>query len=467
MPEIIVDKLNMGGLADSKFAGVENSVAEMVGLDIHSKPGVVRVHQKMTKDTNFPTTEFIKVAVNISTGLSVWFSSTTGKIWVRQTDGTVDLAHTTTPAAGGAGCLGALQYQEYLYWATELRLHRIPIANVDASWAGETEDFGTFDVGDDEFHPFLEQNKVLYIGDGNQVAQVEDGVFSSNALDIKAPYRITALGPLDTDLLIGTFVNDNVTQTKIFRWNTWSVDFTSSDPLPEIGINAFLSVDNFVLVSAGIYGNLYFYNGSQLEQYKRIPGDYSPTATCIIHPNARANFLGMPLFGVSNRVGNPCKEGIYSLCRYDRNYPMVLNLDHPISEDVVSGIEIGVILPVGADLFVSWKNGAAFGVDQLDYTAKYANAYYITLVIKPDRDFIKTFRKFVAAYDTLPTGCSFTLTRKAGTDSDFVALTSRKDAKHRAYVALNKVDATSLQVKVAFGVSSNDAPELEELKVII
>lgn len=467
MPEIIVDKLNLGGLADSKFAGIQSSVAEAVGLDIHSKPGIVRVHQKMTKDANFPTTEFIKVAVNISTGLSVWFSSTTGKIWVRQTNGDVDLAHTTTPAAGGAGCLGAMQYQDYLYWATELRLHRIPIANVDSSWAGETEDFGTFDVGDDEFHPFLEQNRVLYIGDGNQIAQVEDGVFSSNALDIKAPYRIKCLGPFNTDVLIGTFVNDNVTETRIFRWNTWSVDFTSSDPLPEIGINSFLNVDNFSLVSAGIFGNLYFYNGSQLEQYKRIPGDYSPTATSTIHPNARANFFGMPLFGVSNRVGNPCKQGIYSLGRYDRNYPLVMNLDYPISEDVFAGIEIGVILPVGADLFVSWKNGAAYGVDQLDYSAKYASAYFISRVIKPDRDFLKPFRKFVVAYDELPTGTSFTLERKAGTDSAFVALPSRKTANHRAYIANNKIDATSLQVKVEFGVSGNDGPDFEELKVIL
>lgn len=470
MADIIIDKFNLGGLADSKYAGVEYSLAEMVGLDIHSKPGIVRVHQKLTQDENANVPTELCIGRNISNGVSVWASIESGKIWVRQPNGTWSLAHTTTPAAGEAKCLGAMQYQDYFYWATELRFHRIAVANLDGNWAGDVvEDWATFDVGDDEWHPMLELNGVLYIGDANQVAQVNNGTFSSNALDLVTPYRIKALGTIATDLLIGTFVNDNVTKTQIFRWNTWSVSFSSSDPIPEVGINSFLNVDNFVLVSAGVFGNLYFYNGSQLEQYKRIPGDYSPTATCAIYPDASENFLGMPLFGVSNRVGNPCKTGIYSLGRNSRNYPMVLNLDYPISTANLESIEISSILAIGADLLVSWKDNGevSCGVDELDYTAKYPNAYFKTRVIKPDRGFIKTFRKFVAAYEAMPTGTSLSIKRKANTDSDFVALATRKDVKHGAYIALNKIDAARLEIEVDFNVSGDDAPEFEDLTITI
>lgn len=37
-------------------------------------------------------------------------------------------------------------------------------------------------------------NLVLYIGDGNLVAQVDDGTFTADALDIQKPHRIKALG---------------------------------------------------------------------------------------------------------------------------------------------------------------------------------------------------------------------------------------------------------------------------------
>ena len=474
MAKIPIDNFNIGGLADSKYSGTANSLAEMVALDIHSKPGIVRVHQKMTAETGTVPDEFVKVSRNVSNGFSVYLSADTGKIWTRSSSGTWALAHTTTPAAGEAKCLGAMQYQGIFYWATELRLHKITVSNIDGDWTGDvTEDFGTFLAGDKDFHPMFDMvaSRTLFIGDGRYIAQVEDGTFSQNALDMKEPYRVKSLGTIFTDLLIGTFINDNVTKTELFRWNTWSLQPSASDPIPEIGINAFLQIDNAVLVSAGIFGNIYFYNGQDLEQFKRIPGDYSPTATSMIHPNAVENFLGMPLFGVSNRVGNPSKQGVFSLGRHSSSYPMVLNLDYPISEDNLSGVEIGTILGVGADLFITWKDttgGTTYGVDKLDYSAKYASAYFETRVIKPEREFILTYKEFIANYEALPSGTSFSIFRKANEDSNFdKEIPTIKDVKHSAYVGRLKVDAARLQVKVTFGVSGNDAPELEDLLIIV
>ena len=126
---IILDTIR--GLSDSKFSGILGSVYRCVGLDLHSEPGLLKVHQKLTKNSGTTVTEFCRVKVACSNGYSFWFSYTSGKIWARTSAGVWSLAYTTVPAAGSAGCLGAIEYNGYVYWATQSRLHRIILASAD------------------------------------------------------------------------------------------------------------------------------------------------------------------------------------------------------------------------------------------------------------------------------------------------------------------------------------------------
>jgi hypothetical protein len=235
------------------------------------------------------------------------------------------------------------------------RLGRVAVG-APTDWSTRNDSWQTFTNTDADYHPFKEVNQVLYVGDGKDLAQVDAGVFSASALDIASPLRIKSLGKILTDILLGTFVTVYQVATEILRWNTWSGSFSVSDEIPEIGINCFLKTDNFALVSAGTKGNLYLYNGSQLENYKRIPGDWTGSKEATIYPNASVNMFGLPLFGVSNVSGNPAKQGIYSIGGYDRNYPKVINLEWLISTGRVSGVDIGAVEMVGTTLLVGWKN---------------------------------------------------------------------------------------------------------------
>jgi hypothetical protein len=308
VPSVIpIDNFNMGGLADSKFSGLKNSLYKIVGFDLHTTPGVLKVAQKLTKEDS-GVDEFVKCMIVSTNGNTYHFSSTSGKIWERTDLGVWSLVYTTVPTpngGGGAGCLGAYEYQGYIYWATEEFLHRIASANEGAAnWtANAAPNWDTFDIGDPDFHPMIEQNLVLYIGDGNQLAQVDAGVFSPNALDIKTPLRIKCLGKIGTDVLIGTYVDDKVNKSQIFRWNTYSISFTSSDEIEEVGINAFIPGDNVVYINAGLQGNIYVYNGEQLEPFKKIPGEYSTTEYGRLFPNAAVNFNGKILLGFSKYYG--------------------------------------------------------------------------------------------------------------------------------------------------------------------
>jgi len=468
MAKIEIKNLNLGGIADSDYLGAENSVAEMVGLDIHSEGGVIKVNQKLTKDSGSTVDDLVKARVSCSDGNTYHFGSTNGKIWKRTSGGTWSLEATAAPAAGAVGILDAAEYQGYIYYAMQSRLGRWQIGT---AWSTRNDSWATFTNTDASWHPMKIVSLVLYIGDKNYVAQVDAGTFSANALDIAAPLRIKSLGKMNTDLLIGTYVSDNVTETEIIRWNTWSVSFSTSDSIPEVGVNCFLDTDNNVIVNAGTKGNLYFYNGTSLEEYKTIKGVYTGSAKAYVHPNAKFNFNGMPLFGLSNVSGNPTNQGVYSLARTNRNYPFVLNLEYAISTGNLSGVEIGSICQLSADQFlVGWKDttgGTTYGVDVLDLTAKATVAYFVTRVIMADRTSLLNYGLVQSCYRLLPANTSIEVRKKVNADTVFSsAITSKVDTKRMLVATSVDInDATRAQVKTSLIASGNTAPEIEVVEI--
>ena len=85
-------------------------------------------------------------------------------------------------------------------------MHRVAIGDL-SDWASNAaEDSATFTVTNDTYHPMIESNQTLYIGDGYYTTSVEDGTFTADALDILTPCRVTCLSEYDIDLLIGTMV---------------------------------------------------------------------------------------------------------------------------------------------------------------------------------------------------------------------------------------------------------------------
>lgn len=465
---IPVGNWNKSGLSDSKWSGVKDSFYKLIGWDMHSTPGLLKVAQKMTKDSGSTVTELCKVAIASSNGAQYWFSADSGKIWEKTSGGTWRLVHTTTPAAGAAPCLGAAEYDGYIYWATQSRLHRITVATADDNnWAVDaTEDYATFGVTNASYHPMVEQNEVLYIGDDNQVAQVDAGTFSANAVDLPSHYVITSLGKIGTDILIGTTVGSSVGWCKIFRWNTWSVSFQADDEVPETAINAFLPADNMVFVQAGGKGNIYVYTNDVLEQYRKIPGDYS-LGTMTMSAYSVGRIGDEILFGVSNSSGNPVDQGVYRIGRNSRNYDYIMDLPYPISERtgsdfVLTGLTIGAILVVGTDIYVAWKNGSSYGVDKLDTSNKLNGAYFETRVASLNREVQMNIAKTVVAYASLPAGTDISLYYDKNYAGYGSALGTLNDTDRYIIETNNEMMSTNtVQLKIKITASSNSAPEIE------
>jgi hypothetical protein len=160
------------GLSDSKWSGVIGSAYRLVGIDIHSTPGLIKVHQKLTKNSGATVDELCKQRIAVSDGSTLWFSSESGKIW-RESAGVWTLKHTTVPTDGGAACLGAHEFEHWVYWATESYIHRIHVDDIGGDWASYVYDnYLAFANGDDTYHPMLEQNLDLFIGDKTNISKI-------------------------------------------------------------------------------------------------------------------------------------------------------------------------------------------------------------------------------------------------------------------------------------------------------
>ena len=461
---IQIKNINQGGIADSDYLGTANSVSEIVGLDVHSESGIIKLNQRLTRvvDTGDAVDQLITAIVPASTG-DTYFFGESGKIWKRTGAGVWSLIRTASPGAGAVGIMSAREYQGSIYYSMQSRLGRFDLAS---TW---NDNYATFTKTDNTYHPMAEVNLVLYIGDGAQVAQVDAGTFSASALDISTPLRVSALGTMGTDLLIGTYVSSNVVKTQIFRWNTWSTSFSVSDDIPEVGVNAFLSTDNRIIVSAGTKGNLYMYNGQQLEHYKQIKGTWSSTNKAVVRANAVLNFHGLPLFGLSKDTGTGVKNGVYSLGRTNPAYPYVLALEYPISTGHLTAVTVGALAGNGDTFFCSWKDEtstATYGVDILDLSNVYAEGYFTTRVTLFDRLIESTYKTMTVPYRSLPTGTSVELhaSKNHGTMTEITGQTI--DTQRLTVSTNDHVGAASVfQAKVVLNGSGNSSPEIELLDI--
>lgn len=81
------------GLADTMWSGVRGAAYRLVGIDFRSEPGAIKAHQKLTKISASVVDQLCKVALPLSDGTRLWFSSESGKIW-REVSGVFSLLGT-------------------------------------------------------------------------------------------------------------------------------------------------------------------------------------------------------------------------------------------------------------------------------------------------------------------------------------------------------------------------------------
>jgi hypothetical protein len=298
------------------------------------------------------------------------------------------------------------------------------------------------------------------------IARTNDLDFiARTGFEVIKPERIQTLIDFDIDVLIGT---RRLNKGRVLRWDARSPQWVASDEIDDEGVNAFIRDDNYVYANTGGYGRMYFYNGERLELFKRIPGEWSPTARAKINQDAVGFHLGVPVFGLSSDIGNPTLQGVYGFGSYSVNYPKALSLDYPLPTDEFEGVEIGSIITSGPDLWVSYKTGTDVGVAKLDWLNKYTNAYLETpTLIGPDnRSDFSLINAFNVDYVELPASTDVSIGIKKRYEASFTDLHTNN------FTELNQIKSrvtatriANLIIRIGLTVNDNDSPQVENVSI--
>jgi len=379
-------------------------------------------------------------------------------------DQTLSIFRLLTPEERGTEeTSGAKEFDGNIYWATDKVLNRVSVEQSETF--GEVDlGFGLFENGSD-FHPMVQQTRSLYIGDGKDIAVIDDlGLYSpTSAFELLPNETIQTLIDFDIDILVGTRRGN---EGRVLRWDGVSDSWSAQDDIDEEGINAFIRDDNFVYVQAGSYGRMYFYNGEKLEPFKRIPGDWSPTSKAIVNANSVGFHLGVPVFGLSKQAGNPTLLGVYGFGSYGVGYPKTLSLDFPIGgfED----LEIGAILTIGADMYVAYKGASDVGVAKLDWSQKYNGAYFETPALIPpqQRSEFSIINGYNADYVELPENTDISLGVKKKYEANFTTLDKlNKTELQQMKFRTTTTNIANLIVRLDLTTSGNNSPLIENVSL--
>lgn len=388
---------------------VQTAFDDLIDCDVHSDIGSLLCSKALTKKSGSVVTSGCYRAV-VPNGDVYFFSKTDSTVFKRSiSDGTYSVVHYGVNGA----FKGAAYYRNYLYYTMDGFLGRYDFGNVAGSPSASlsvshsissspssslsvsssasasvssslsvsasasstasaspspspsagtpswNDNYQVLTSGVD--HPLFQFDLILYIGNGKDVASLDDsGTFSSSVLDENVEDTITALINLGDDLLTlsnpGSYINDS----NITRWNTYSDSWSYKDQIKQKGAFAFLDSDNYVHVVC-VSGDIYLYNGNQLELFSKIRNTRETTGHQLT-----TNFQGKPLIANGGRI--------YSLHRANRNMPFALVGEYTCSAGPDATIHS--IAACGSQLLVSWEYNGDFGIDEIGIN--YANAKIIT-----------------------------------------------------------------------------------------
>ena len=318
----------------------------------------------------------------------------------------------------------------------------------------------------DNYKPMLMQNGVMFIGDDNYIHQVRQERFTSRALDIPKEYRVTALGKLGTDLLIGTERTDGGEPVQVFRWNTWSESYTYSDDIPEDKIDAFVYADNIVFFVGGKYKNVYFFDrtgGVKFKQLHVFDGDAT------VNPNAVTSWRGYAVIfmSVTNKADDENSAMAYLIGRRTKDYPVITTSDWYI--DNTKDIEYYAVIRSPDNMYIVYKNNENGTIKIARYNEDiYAKeGELITRFMTVDSGYQNKAGGFLAvSYDSMPDDCNIELYYRLNQDDEWKQLKAGKDTKRNIVMSKERFWANQFQLKIKLLGNSENTPKITNILLL-
>lgn len=396
-----------GGLADEGKRGVPGAFRNGFNLNIHKKgKNTLSCNQKLKKISpnsgGHEVVDLIIKIVPVSVTKSYGFGDN-GKIYLISGE-TVTLKYTDPDGE----ILDAEYFYGYLYWTTKTNVKRH--LETTATWnvgnsAVITPDSGSFNECD--YHPIfiVPKSDLMCIGNERYVSTISAAnYFNAEALDLFYGWVVKCLTLIKPKLLIGA---KDHKKAEMFDWDLTSDSYDPVEGWEERDIIAFLKAVGSTYIFTP--ETFYWFREGLVDVAKELPSEIKPGAIDI--------WKRKILFGATN--------GVYSYHKKNKNYPLALNLEYTPSPITIANfdsksIDIGAVLGRGDDLLVAWKDGATYGLDNID-TSNKAAAVYEGMVFDASRSFEDKLFKFIKIVtNPLPEDCSIKAKYKMNETGEWV-----------------------------------------------
>ena len=397
-----------GGISDYENKGIEGSFKFGKGLNIRKRIDSLSCNYALKHVSNFSPTGLVRFIVPTRVSNAVYFLASDGKIY-EKTSGDPTLKYTDADG----DILGAAVWYDnsgntYLYWATSTKLHRKALPGL-SDWT-DVDATGTFPktLTASSYHTMKVINGALVICNLNYLAYVGyDNSFSASALNLIPGYVAKTLLERKKFAMVGCVRDDQIDESAVFSWDTDSNTWNDKQIYPVNGVNAMIDTD-LPLMQLGSNGAIFLNDMTNLLPLFTIPTGGK------VDPDACTSDNGLALFGVYGNTSG--YSGVYSYGHKQRNHPVVLNLEYPITCD-----QIGSVSRVGTDMYVSYKVGSSYYVDQIDTTALQTAEYY-SLDLMPDHKFQQrpVWSGCVLTTAALPASCKIEVWYKLDKNGNFI-----------------------------------------------
>ena len=360
-----------------------------------------------------------------------------------------DNACTTDGAGGGSGTgallnelpvsiTGAAEFNGKFYWTTSTNqslsvaddyLNEMAIAG---NWGSDINSTAGWPkkLNQSMWHPMCVQSIYLFIGNGVELASVDDtmiftssGTASVTLPDMPTGNEINSIISFGEDILLGVGFRSSGGSSyetgTIRRWDLSSSTYTDIKNVPDNGVYAMVFWENTVIVFAGLRGNIYSFDGTNLTKIKVLPHNSSAAVgnydLAVINPGSVCVFDGKVAFALASQQSSSNDKtfhaGIYVLGRVANGYPLALVCAYyHVDDDILAleGRQFGALLPTlyGTEgsqapllLSASWYPTPLYEIGFTDVNNLLDGAYLV-IFIKGDSEKTKTFLEYGIGYDS-------------------------------------------------------------------
>lgn len=261
-----------------------------------------------------------------------------------------------------------------------------------------------FLVSDQTFHPIARFLNKIVIGNERYLAIWDGATYQANFIAFPQGTHVRCFGFWREFLAIGVWQENAAGQGNIYDyptgtiyfWDGIQLTFNFSETIAEGQPNALLGIDTNLYIWAGGNGYLTMYQGgyiyasgnSPTMKVKKMPF-LERNAYMEIYPQGMAFYRSLIHIGsAANSNSSTLPKGTWSWGTLNNLYPESLSYDYPISTgNIGNTVSIGAVFAAPNNTFLqSWKDGNAYGVDQVNMSNPVAKQGIISTLILDNND---------------------------------------------------------------------------------